>query len=407
MKSPAPRTTPIFLQALALGTVAALSLTGCKPSEEKPQAALVVAALTNFVPDQPKAAPDQPKMEIIEQIVKKATPDQLSWDELIKRVTIARPPKEWNETPPTREEIKAFEVAQAASFEKNAGIVREFIKAHPTHPKITDAKLMEFRFALGSVQGGREALKDRVISLADERIAMASVNDQEKFQLELVKVEMGMPAADREDSVKSAPILVKATRALRLKYPGNEAANEFLMRLTYMLSSNEEILALVKDVLASTSAESTKLEAEELIKKLDRVGKPLDIQFTSLDNRRVSLQEMKGKVVLVDFWATWCGPCMAGIPELKGLYAKLNPKGFEIIGINRDYELNSLLKAVKAEGLSWPQAFDAADPEKQISEALGVKVLPTLWLVDKKGNLRDLNAGAGLEAKVEKLLNEK
>ena len=414
MKSPAPLNTPIFLRALALGTVAALSLTGCKPSEDKPQATLAVAASTNFVPDQPKAASaeskaglEAPKMEVIEQIVKKATPDQLSWDTLMKATQLPSPPKEWRENQPSKDEIEAFKAGQSAALEKNAGIVREFITANPTHPKITDAKSLEFRFTIGAVQTGREALKDRAIKLADERIAMASIKDEEKFQLELVKAELAIPVADREDIVKSTPVLVKSVKELRTKYPGNEMANQFLLMLASTLEDDGMVKEIAREVLASTKAEPTKAQAEELLKKFERVGKPLDIQFTAVDGRKISIADMKGKVVLIDFWATWCGPCMAELPNVKAAYARLNPKGFEIVGISFDQDKDTLQKTLKKEGMTWPQYFDGEGWQNKFGETFGIKSIPAMWLVDKKGNLRDINARAGLEAKVEKLLGEK
>ncbi len=406
MKSSAARYSPIFLGALALGTAAALSLTGCKPSGAQPQAALAAASSTNFVPDQPKVASDQPKMEVIERIVKEATPDQLSWDALMKATQLPSPPKEWRESQPSKVEIDDFRAIQSAALEKNAGLVREFITANPTHPKITDAKSLEFRFTIGAVQSGREGLKDRAIKLADERIAMASIKDEEKFQLELVKVELGIPLADREDVVKSTPVLLKAVKELRVKYPGNEMANQFLLMLASNLEEDGVVKEIANDVLASTTSEPVKAAAGDLLKKFERVGKPVDIQFTAVDGRKINLADMKGKVVLVDFWATWCGPCIAELPNVKAAYARLNPKGFEILGISFDQDIDTLKKALKKEDMTWPQYFDGEGWQNKFGETFGIKSIPAMWLVDKKGNLRDINARAGLEAKVEKLLAE-
>tara|TARA_B100001250_G_scaffold409363_1_gene433551 strand:+ start:1203 stop:1955 length:753 start_codon:yes stop_codon:yes gene_type:complete len=136
-----------------------------------------------------------------------------------------------------------------------------------------------------------------------------------------------------------------------------------------------------------------------------RIGKPLDMKFTAINGKQINLAKMKGKVVLIDFWATWCGPCIAELPNVKKTYNKLNQKGFEIIGISLDSNENSLKRFLKKENMPWPQFFDGKGWNNELAKKYGIRSIPAMWLVDQEGNLIDTNARSNLEDKVEKLLD--
>jgi len=134
--------------------------------------------------------------------------------------------------------------------------------------------------------------------------------------------------------------------------------------------------------------------------------KPMTLKFTAMDGTPVDLANMRGKVVLIDFWATWCGPCVIEIPEVVAAYNKYHDKGFEIIGISLDQKRDDVLKMMDARGMTWPQYFDGKGWKNEIALSCDIHTLPAQWLVNKRGILVTRQARGKLDEEVEKLLEE-
>ena len=171
--------------------------------------------------------------------------------------------------------------------------------------------------------------------------------------------------------------------------------------LTLSNSENPHITEIVQIVNIEIEEVKVVLFEEELL------GKPLDIKFEALDGRTVDLSKMNGKVVLIDFWAAWCGPCVRKIPSIKKIYDKFQRRGFEVIGISLDRDRKKLETFVSENNIPWPQFFDGKGWKNRLAKKYGIRCVPTLWLVDKQGNLVDVYNSTklhNLEEKVKKYL---
>jgi thiol-disulfide isomerase/thioredoxin len=109
------------------------------------------------------------------------------------------------------------------------------------------------------------------------------------------------------------------------------------------------------------------------------------LEFTSLSGEHVNLANLKGKVVLIDFWASWCGPCRRAMPDLIETYKQYHDKGFEIIGINLDKDKTQLEKYMQELGITWQQYFDGLVWSNKIAKRFGIRGIPHIVLVDKNG----------------------
>lgn len=192
-------------------------------------------------------------------------------------------------------------------------------------------------------------------------------------------------------------------RALLKDFPDKSDPYEMLLAVASQVET-ERARGLLKEVLNGKAPEPLKQEANKQLARLEAVGKPVEIKFKATDGREVDLAALKGKVVLVDFWATWCGPCVAELPKVLAAYKELNPKGFEIVGISFDQDRAKLDKFVQNRQMPWPQYFDGKGWENDFGRRFGITSIPAMWLIGKDGKLVDLNARENLAGKVEKLL---
>lgn len=138
---------------------------------------------------------------------------------------------------------------------------------------------------------------------------------------------------------------------------------------------------------------------------LPNVGDTMEFAFTDTKGNEVDLAEMRDKVILVDFWATWCGPCVAELPHLLETYAKYKDKGFEIVGISLDDNVDTLNAFVEQNKMTWPQYFDGKAWGNEIAQKYGISAIPATFLVGKDGKIVASSLrGNALEQAVEKAL---
>ncbi|MBL7702079.1 MAG: TlpA family protein disulfide reductase [Ferruginibacter sp.] len=148
-------------------------------------------------------------------------------------------------------------------------------------------------------------------------------------------------------------------------------------------------------ILFNSAVVNAQLKTGELVPEIELPGKVDTI---------IKLSSLKGKVVLIDFWASWCGPCRAANPSVQKLYKKYKDKGFEVFAVSLDVKKELWLKAIRRDGLTYTHVIDSEGWLSKVAERYFVDMLPTNFLLDKTGKIVAINIeGKELFDKVKEL----
>lgn len=147
----------------------------------------------------------------------------------------------------------------------------------------------------------------------------------------------------------------------------------------------------------------------EYLKSIEKwtVGKPApEIALSTPEGKELKLSDLKGKLVLIDFWASWCKPCRQENPNVVKVYNEYKTKGFEILGVSLDKNKKDWVKAIKADGLAWLHVSDLKMWNSEAAQAYNVRAIPKTFLIDKEGKIlaKDLR-GEALKERIAQELN--
>jgi thiol-disulfide isomerase/thioredoxin len=220
--------------------------------------------------------------------------------------------------------------------------------------------------------------------------------------------------------LKGGAGLIERTAAMLAANPDDAETAGLAMQLSGAfenLPGGEELAAASLQAFGPLFAKSTNPQIKQMgesfagtLRRLSLPGKPMEIKGTLLDGTPFNQASLAGKVVLVDFWATWCGPCVAEIPNMIEQYSKYHAKGFEIVGVSLDEDREALVQFVGEKKIPWPVLFEKSEGEgwrHPLATYYGITGIPQLILIGRDGNVITLNArGEKLGEKLAELFKD-
>jgi peroxiredoxin len=268
----------------------------------------------------------------------------------------------------------------------------------------------------------RAVLAASIVTMAASSPVPASAQESKALADVVGKVRQKLSAGSNSEQALAPEIesLKAFVEDKRTAAPEEAAEGQFLLAMLYVevFGQSErgiELLdSITKDFPNTKFAQripsiresvTRKQKADEARANL-AVGKPFPpFETTDLDGKPLTLEQYKGKVVLVDFWATWCGPCVQELPHVKKTYSAFHDKGFDIVGISLDEDKNALTSFLKTYEMPWRQHFDGKGWNNEVAAKYGIQSIPATFLLDKSGVIigTDLR-GDTLEKAVEKAL---
>ena len=201
---------------------------------------------------------------------------------------------------------------------------------------------------------------------------------------------MQEPDADIE---KVQVVWLEELGAFVESYPDAQDAAEAMLQISIAdeFSGKEEAaIQRYQQIAENFPSSASARKASGALRRLQAVGQPLNLSGTTIDGQKITLQQFKGKPVLVHYWATWCEPCKVDIARIRELQEKYQ-RDIVVVGIALDEDKAALQQFLLNRPLNWPQLYEPGGLDGRLAEELGVLTLPTMLLIDKEGVVLERN----------------
>jgi len=275
---------------------------------------------------------------------------------------------------------------------RRAELIGALYQIDPNNPRLVTLLPVRWRSLSGRLAGPDNNVGARDLTGELNEVFARAKSEGLKKEAAYIKAWISSDPFDRMGSAPDSTAKAKAVDEFIAFAPTDARGSELLYLLSISFKDEPAQQKALYARMVKEYPESQRAEfARGMLRQLGAVGKAFDLEFhDAISGAEISIKSLRGKVVVVDFWATWCGPCVAEMPAMKKLYAEFKSKGVEFIGVSLDYKdggLDALKAFVTKEGISWPQYYQGDGGNSRFSTSWGIDSIPTVFLVDQEGKI--------------------
>ncbi|MEA3213757.1 MAG: hypothetical protein QOE70_6814 [Chthoniobacter sp.] len=304
--------------------------------------------------------------------------------------------------PRTAEEARTL---AGAHLDRQEQALRGFIATYGNDERAFEARLRLAR--LLEIRGGfQSSAKAKLEGQQLLEQLEKTATPEQRVEIDFAKVTRLMRGAQRAPAGFRDQLL-SAARKFRADHPNDRRVAALYTEVATLFDGQPRIkISLLNEAAALAAEPSLKVRIADDLRRQDLLGTELKLSFTSVQGKDVKLEDYRGKPVIVVFFADFSPPSTEAIGRVQRGLATLPKESVAALGVSLDPKREALDAVIKANTLTWPVAFDGRSWEGELVRSLGINALPSVWLIDKQGHLRSLNALEGTADLVRQLQRE-
>jgi peroxiredoxin len=307
---------------------------------------------------------------------------------------------------PTSQTAAGVKAAVISHLDSQERLLRGFLAQHAGDARAFEASLRLVRLLglRGAMRNDNKAYAEAVRLL--ERLEK-SMRPEQRADLDFARLSLAMRQLDKPSATEREKLFAQV-RKFQSAYPEDRRLADILAEVATLFDLQpQKKQQLLLDAQALAQEEQLKARVADDLRRIELLHQPIAFSAPALDGATLDLAEHRGRLVILCFFAAWSEPSIEAIEKLKKAAPGFGKGTVEVIGVSLDTKREAVAALLKQKAIAWPVAYDGEGWESARIRALGINALPTVWLLDREGRLRSLDALEGTADQIRQLLNER